>query len=135
MFGRKSSTSPEDPAVGPVEALLNRAATYREVARTRRSNEPLATASALWICACVTMDDAPTWLIYEDGEDGMAWSRISDKVTVAEVVAAGLIGGGHAVPGEVLAWLQGEVSDPWAGGGAGTRGRALDRFGRALRRP
>jgi hypothetical protein len=120
--------------VAPVEALLNRAANHREVTRPRRRSEPLATTAALYICACVAMDDAPIWLIYEDGEDGMVWSRIPGKVTVSDVVAPELMAGGHAVPSEVLAWLQGESSDPWAGGGDGTHGQVLDRFSRALRR-
>ena len=135
MFGRKGSYPPEDPAVGPVEALFNRAANYREFTQSMPSNESLATTVALWICACVSMDDAPTWLVYEDGERGMAWCRVPDGVEVSDVVNADVVAGGHADPGEVLAWLEGEASDPWAGGGDGSRGRVLDRFYRALRRP
>jgi hypothetical protein len=135
MFGRNGSSPPEDPAVDPVEALFNRAATYREFTHPMPSDEPLATTHALWICACVTMDDAPIWLIYEDGDSGMAWCRVPDGMDIPDVVAADSVAGGHADPAEVLAWLQGEASDPWAGGGDGSRGRKLDRFYRALRRP
>ena len=132
MFGRKSSSPPEDAAVGPVEELFNRAATHREF---RQSNEPLATTHALWICACVTLDDAPTWLVYEDGDQGMVWCRVPDGMDIPDVVSADVFAGGHADPGEVLVWLEGEASHPWAGGGHGSRGRNLDRFYRALRRP
>lgn len=134
MFGRKATSYPKDPTVGSVEALFNRAASYREVAHPLQSNEPLAATYALWICACVTMHEAPTWLLYEEG-DGMVWCRIPDKVDISDVVVAGSMIGGHADPGQVLAWLEGEASDPWAGGGDGDGGQVLDRFRRALRRP
>jgi len=134
MFGRKGSSPPKDLAVAPVEALFNRTATYREFTHPMQSNEPLATTHALWICACVTMDDAPIWLVYEDGDQGMVWCRVPDRVDISDGVDADVIAGGHADPGQVLAWLQGEASDPWAGGGDGSRGKVLDRFYRGLSR-
>ena len=73
---------------------------------------------ALWICACVTMEDAPTWLIY-DTDTGVTWRRVPERVEPMDLVDARLSAGGHADPSEVLLWLQGQVPDPWARGGAG----------------
>lgn len=114
MFGgRKSPQSVEDPAVGPIERLLRAAATRHPVGdlegRTRH---------ALHICACVTLDDAPDWIIF-DTDDGVGWRRWPDDVFEADVVRAPLEAGGHADPAEVLSWLRGTAADPWGCGGDG----------------
>lgn len=119
MFGKTSaSRPPEDPAVAPVEQILQAAAARHPVSGDTFEDRPSAT-HALWICACVTPDDAPIWLMYAVDEDGVAWCRVPPQVRVADVVDAALRGGGHADPAEVLRWLQGDVSDPWAHGGWG----------------
>ena len=135
MFGRKSPSPPEDRAVAPVEALLGRSAIFREVTQPGLRNGPVPTAHALWVCACVTMDEAPTWLVYEDKDSGTVWCRVPDGADIDDVVDAELIAGDHADPGDVLDWLEGKAPDPWAGGGEGDRAQVLERFNRALRRP
>ena len=88
---------------------------------------------AVWICACVTLEDAPTWLIYEDRDGGLAWGRIPDGAEASDVVNAEFSAGGHAHPGDVLAWLQGKAADPWAlGDGWGDDG-VLAELGRKVR--
>ncbi|HZZ97738.1 MAG TPA: hypothetical protein VFE19_12005 [Jatrophihabitantaceae bacterium] len=74
---------------------------------------------ALWICACVSADEAPTWLIYDDLNGEIAWFRVPEQTEPLHLVDAQLAAGGHADPAEVLRWLEGEATDPWAGGGAG----------------
>jgi hypothetical protein len=89
---------------------------------------------ALWICACVTADDAPTWLIYDTDQDGVAWCRVPDAVDPLDLVDARLTAGGHADPREVLRWLQGRTPDPWAGGDGGGDAAVLEELGREIRR-
>jgi hypothetical protein len=102
---------PEDPSVAVVEALLDGVATRLAPAATPQQSRATAT-HLLWICACVTMDDAPTWLIYEDSDGELVWGRIPDGHQASDVVDARFVAGGHADPGGVLAWLQGETPDP-----------------------
>jgi hypothetical protein len=69
---------------------------------------------ALSICACVTEDDAPTWLIHDAPQgDGLAWCRVPTGVEPFRLVHARHTAGNHADPADVLSWLQGEASDPW----------------------
>lgn len=118
MFGRRSvSKPPEDPSVAQVEALLERAATKFAARAPSHGSRPMAT-HALLICACVTPEDAPRWLVYED-RDGSIVCRIPDRAEVSDFVDAQFSAGGHADPGDVLAWLQGEAPDPWAAGQQG----------------
>jgi len=83
-----------DPAVAPVEALLD-AATVRH-AGVPEDDEPQGFPQrALSICACVTTDDAPWWLITETHEGAIAWRRLRhgndrDGLVQAELVAAGM---------------------------------------------
>lgn len=98
-----------------VEAILDGAATQLAATAPSHGSRPIAT-HALWICACVTVEDAPTWMIYEDSDGGLVWRRIPDGVEASEVVDAQFSAGGHADPGAVLDWLQGRATDPWAGG-------------------
>ena len=71
---------------------------------------------AVWICACVTMEDAPTWPIYEDGDGRILWDRIPDGAEASDLVDAHSIAGGHTDPGDVPAWFGGKTPDPWASG-------------------
>ena len=109
---------PEHVAVGLVEEILKGAAERHPTASPAVDGRPRA-ARALWICACVSMDDGPTWLIYEDTTGGIAWSRLADTHKCSDVVDAPMYAGGHADPAMVLRWLTGERSDPWGNGGSG----------------
>ncbi len=77
-------------------------------------------AHALWICACITVDDAPTWLIYDTLSGELRWLRVLDGVDVQNVVGAQLSAGGHADPADVLTWLHGSAPDPWSTVGSGS---------------
>jgi hypothetical protein len=125
MFGKKGPPPPEDPAVAPVEALLRKAATFRDVSGLR--NGPVSTTHALWVCACVTTDEAPIWLVYEEKDSGTVWCRVPDEADIEDIVDAERIAGGHADPGDVLDWLEGAARDPWSGNGCGDGG-VLDLF-------
>lgn len=81
----------------------------------------------------MTLEDAPTWLIYQGRDGGIVWGRIPDGTEAADVVEAQFSAGGHADPGDVLAWLQGKAPDPWAcGDGWGDEG-VLAELGRKIR--
>lgn len=107
---------PSDSTVRRVEALLG-------VERLRRSEYELALSAsfklqwALWICACVTVGESPTWLIFETGRAKIAWCRLGDGEPIDQLIDALLSGGGHADPEEVLRWLRGTAPDPWGAGG------------------
>ncbi len=135
MFGRsRSARAPEDPAVALVEQMFESAAARNPVTGQPSRDRPAAT-HALWICACITIDDAPTWLLYDTDEDGIAWCRVPDGLEPLDLVEARLSGGGHADPGEVLLWLQGKRSEPWgAGGGGDADAGVLEEFVRKIRR-
>ncbi len=105
---------------------------FRETMPPSPSGRSVPTTHALWICACVTMDDAPIWLIYEDLVHGVMWCRVPDGATVSDIVDAESIAGGHTDPDAVLEWLKGEAPDPWSGGDGWDDGGVLDRFGRRL---
>ena len=96
-----------------------------------------ATAThALSICACITSGEAPTWLIYEPAEGGIAWSRVPDGVNEHDLVDAQLVGAsGHADPRMVLLWLQGSSPEPWGSTGSGSGDASmLDQLARKIRR-
>jgi hypothetical protein len=114
----RSSGVPEDPSVARIELILGRARQRYLPLEPKPEDRPV-TAHALWICACLSMDDAPTWLIYDRAEDTVAWCRVPDAVEPLDLVDARSGAGGHADPSEVLRWLQGRAPDPWASGGDG----------------
>jgi hypothetical protein len=119
MFGGTRSSRPsEDPSVARIEAILE-AAAARNLSPMRLLEDRPRAAHAMWICACETMGDAPTWLIYATNEGEIVWCRVPDALEPLDLVDARLIAGGHADPGEVLLWLQGRASEPWSGGGWG----------------
>jgi hypothetical protein len=119
--------------VASVEEIL-KAASLRRPSRARAPGDRPLAPHALWICACVTTDDAPTWLIYDTDEDGLAWCRVPDAVEPLDVVDSRLNAGGHADPREVLLWLQGRALEPWAGGDGGGDAAVIEELGRKIRR-
>ncbi len=82
-------------------------------------NGKVVAKHALAICACVTEDDAPKWLIYDTADGGLMWRRVPDRMEPLDLVDAQLAALGHANPAEVLRWLQGEASNPWGNLGDG----------------
>jgi hypothetical protein len=123
--------SQEDPSVAPVEALLDGVA-KRLSQVSSRARRPAA-KHALWICACWTLDDAPTWLIYEDADGGVVWGRIPGGDEASDFVDAQFTAGGHADPGGVLAWLQGRAADPWTCGDGWGDEVVISELGRRIR--
>lgn len=114
MFGRSFTAGPpEDPAVVEIESILERA-TVRSPSGEWRGR----TLNAVSICACVTFDASPNWILF-DTPDGVGWLRWPDGLPASDFVQAPLQAGGHAAPGEVLAWLNGDSADPWGAGGDG----------------
>lgn len=71
---------------------------------------------AVWLCPCGTDDDAPTWLVYTRGGDGIGWQRVEDGMDLGDVVEAQRLTGCHLDPGAVLSWARGEWSTPWGAG-------------------
>ena len=133
MFGGTRSSRPsEDPSVAPIEAILE-AAAARNLSPMRLLEDRPRAARAMWICACETIEDAPTWLIYDTNEGEIVWCRVPDAIEPLDLVDARLSAGGHADPGEVLPWLQGSASEPWSGGGGGDEALARE-VGRKTRR-
>ena len=123
----------EDPAVTAIEHILAIAAPPRtapaDVAESR-----VAVANALWICACVTDDDAPTWLIYESLDGNLVWLRVPGGIEPLDLVNARRSAGGHAEPCEVLRWFHGAARGPWSGAGYGADdGRVTEHLRRKIR--
>lgn len=116
MFGRSRYVPPdEDPNVAVVEEILAAAASRSSATAPSRDEQAIVTY-ALWICACVTLWDAPSWLIYDVSDDGIGWRRVTNGVEEAEHETARFTAGGHADPEGVVLWLNGEASDPWSWG-------------------
>lgn len=114
MSAQRGPTQPQEAAaVAAIEELLDRAQARHPPGDWRGRAQHV-----LHICACVTQDYSPDWIIF-DTDDGIGWRRWPDDLTEAEVVDAPLGAGGHADPSEVLAWLRGEAHDPWGAGGDG----------------
>ena len=120
-------------AVALVERILETGRRTRPPAG--RPIEQVTAAHALWICACITIGEAPTWLIWETAEEGIAWCRVPDGVSEHDLVVAEVSACGHADPKDVLRWLQDRSPDPWGstGSGSGAAG-VLDRLARKIRR-
>jgi hypothetical protein len=116
-----------------VEVILDGAATHLVEMAPAHGSRAQAT-HALWICACVTTDDAPTWLIYETVDGEMVWGRIPDATEFPDLVNSKFSTGGHADPGAVLDWLQGKDEDLWGSGDGWGDGVVLERLGSKLRR-
>ena len=61
------------------------------------------------------MSESPDWIIF-DTDEGLGWRRWPDDLPDNDMVRATLEAGGHADPSDVLAWLEGNMADPWASG-------------------
>ena len=105
---------PEDPAVARVEETLDAAASHSAEAVPRRNGRPVVT-HAVWLCACETENESPTWLIYAVGENGIGWQRVPDRTDVCDAVEAEHFTGCHPAPEAVLDWVRGEAPYPWPG--------------------
>jgi hypothetical protein len=114
----ESLTPREDPAVAIVEQMLDAAVARNPHPVRPHHSRPVAT-DALSICACVSMDDAPSWLIYNYDDGGLAWCRVRALIDPFSLVDAESTAAGHADPQQVLLWLQGQAPDPWSAGGSG----------------
>lgn len=119
MKRRPQSLPEEDSAVAAIEHILSTAAPAR-TEPVGLTGDRVAAANALWICACVSNDDAPTWLVYETLDGAIVWHRVPGGVEPLALVDARRSAGGHAEPVEVLRWLHGTALDPWSGFGYGT---------------
>lgn len=108
-----------DPDVPDVEALLTAAAARHPAPGTTLGGVRLRVEHALWICACVTPDDAPNWLVYATADGGLGWTRVPDGTDPLGLVDARFSAGGHAAPSEVLDWLRDPGCAPYDGGGGG----------------
>jgi hypothetical protein len=98
----------EHSAAATIEQALGASRRYEAKAGLERRTA----THALWICACVTEHDAPTWLIHAD-DDGLAWCRVPSGTEPLDLVQARHTDGNHADPADVLCWLRGDASDPW----------------------
>lgn len=108
--------------MAPVEAILSRAAARSPAPELPTDGPRLPVVHALWICACVTMDDAPTWLVYVTADGGLGWSRMPDGEEPLDLVEARWETGGHCAPAQVLEWLRtGEPDGLLQGHGAADR--------------
>ncbi|MFJ9315955.1 hypothetical protein ACIRN4_17320 [Pimelobacter simplex] len=106
-----------DPAVTEVEALLTAAAARRPTPPLASGGPRLCVTHALAVCACVTLDDAPTWLLYVTADGGFGWTRDPDADEPLALVDARFGAVEHAAPSDVLAWLQGSTSGSFGDGG------------------
>lgn len=97
-----------------IEAILDEKASRLDMTGSMQGRSRRAATHALWICGCITMDDAPVWLIYEDGTS-ITWCRLPDEFESDDLVDTQHLAGGHADPDDVLAWLRGEAPDPFLG--------------------
>lgn len=95
-----------DPSVAPLEALLD-ALAQREVLDGRVRAE-----HAFFVCSCATEHDAPSWLAYDDASGAVHWFRVPDRFDLPDRVEAPHVGGIHAAPEDVLAWLRGTSAGP-----------------------
>ena len=73
---------------------------------------------AVWLCACETPYEAPTWLIHSVGDDGIGWMRLTTS-DASDAVEADHLTGRHPDPVDVLRWLRGDQPYPWPGTGGG----------------
>jgi hypothetical protein len=116
-FHFRSPRPREDPSVAAVEQELDAASRGSESVPIQDGR--IIAQHALAICACVTADDAPKWLIYDTADGGLMWRRVPDRMDPLGLVDAKFTAGGHADPAEVMRWLRGGASAPWGSGGDG----------------
>jgi len=116
-FHFRSPSQCEDPSVAAVEQMLDSASLQSESMSNQQGE--FKAKHALAICACVTADWAPTWLIYDSADGALRWRRVPDRTEPLDLVDAQLTALGHADPAEVLQWLQGDASNAWGSLGDG----------------
>lgn len=126
--------APEDPSVAAVEQILG-AANSREAEAASAGDRQPVVSYALWICACESLGDAPTWLIYYEPDGGFAWLRVPDRVEPTDLVAARRWAGGHTDPTEVLSWLRGDATKPWGSYGPGGTTKVLEALRNRINTP
>lgn len=116
MVSRRGTPSTQGPDVAPVERILEAAAS-RSVGDVERRDGRLVVTHAVWLCACETLGESPTWLIYAVGEVGIGWQRVATGTDVSDAVDAEHLTGGHLDPESVRMWLSSAWQDPWQGRG------------------
>lgn len=87
---------------------------------------------AVWFCACVTFEDAPTWLIYDMNDGAVGWCRVPDGDDINDLVDAPVATGSHVDPDEVLAWLRNPDIAPIPGDGSAD-GAIVRKLGHKIR--
>lgn len=106
------------PEGGPLRALVNNAGIVAPTSPPLAPGEPrLSVTHALAVCACITLDDAPTWLLYVTADGGFGWTRDPDADEALDLVDARFAAVEHAAPSDVLAWLQGSTRGTFGDGG------------------
>ena len=88
---------------------------------------------AVWFCACATLDEAPTWLIYETSDGRVEWCRVPDGSEITDLVDATVITGDHVDPVEVLHWLQDQDAASVPGDAGPTDRAVIQQIGRNIR--
>lgn len=116
-----------------VEQILTTAAA-RSTPPVPRLNDRFSADRAVWVCACVTDfgADAPTWLIVDTDDGGIAWCRVPDGLAVSTFVSAPLVTGDHLHPEQVLHWLEGREDRYWPGARTADS-EVVERLGRKIR--
>lgn len=97
-------TEKED--IARVEEILSAAAARHPEPAGPTLGKPAAT-HALWLCACISDEDWPTWLIYRTPGDAVRWRRIKKNAfDVRDLVDVHSYAGGHVSPWDVREWLE-----------------------------
>lgn len=109
MFGKYKEPPLEHPAVPVIEQILSTAMARSAGPLAHLEDEPARVNRAVWLCACVDHEDAPTWLIYDTDDDRIGWRRIPASREVSEIVDAHVMTGGHIDPQELYDWIQGQT--------------------------
>ena len=107
-------TYSQHSAVPTIERILAAAAARSPHPVPVRGGKVVADRG-LWLCACVSFDDAPTWLIYETDDGAFGWRRVPAGQTETALLDATVLRGDHVDPDGVLAWLENRDVRHWPG--------------------
>ena len=112
-----------------VERILASAA-QRSAGATHVQDGKAVVERAVWLCPCITFDETPVWLICDDPNGKLAWSRMSHGVEIADLVDALVVTGAHVSPEQVLSWLRerSTTTDDWPFDGS-----VIEDLGRKIR--